>query len=32
MPGGTYWVSVSVTDANGRRREEGTSLRVVGDE
>jgi hypothetical protein len=31
MPAGSYWISVSVTDARGRRREEGTSLRVRGE-
>jgi hypothetical protein len=28
MSGGSYWVNVLVTDDKGRRREEGTSLRV----
>ena len=32
MPGGSYWVNVVVTDDKGRRREEGTSLRVHGSE
>jgi hypothetical protein len=32
MPGGSYWVNVVVTDDKGRRREEGTSLRVRGGE
>jgi hypothetical protein len=32
MPGGSYWVNVVVTDHQGRRREEGTSLRVRGGE
>jgi serine/threonine protein kinase len=32
MPGGAYWVNVVVTDDKGRRREEGTSLRVRGGE
>jgi tRNA A-37 threonylcarbamoyl transferase component Bud32 len=31
MPGGSYWVSVVVTDGKGRRREEGTSMRVRGE-
>lgn len=30
MPAGTYRVSVLVTDARGRKREKGTSLRVKG--
>jgi hypothetical protein len=30
MPGGSYWMSVTVTDARGRRREDGASLRVRG--
>jgi hypothetical protein len=30
MPAGAYWVSVVVTDEKGRRREEGSSLRVRG--
>jgi predicted Ser/Thr protein kinase len=32
MPAGAYWVNVVVTDEKGRRREEGTSLRVRGSE
>jgi predicted Ser/Thr protein kinase len=32
MPPGAYWVNVVVTDEKGRRREEGTSLRVRGSE
>ena len=31
MHSGSYWVSVTVTDAKGRRREEGASLRVRGE-
>jgi hypothetical protein len=30
MPGGSYWMAVVVTDAKGRRREEGASLRIRG--
>ena len=32
MPAGSYWVNVVVTDEKGRRRAEGTSLRVRGAE
>jgi hypothetical protein len=32
MPGGSYWINVVVTDQQGRRREEGTNLRVRGGE
>jgi hypothetical protein len=31
MPDGSYWMSVIVTDARGRRREDGASLRVRGE-
>jgi hypothetical protein len=31
MPGGSYWVNVTVTDEKGRHREEGASLRVRGE-
>ena len=32
MPAGAYWINVVVTDEKGRRREQGTSLRVRGAE